>query len=107
MPRPSEPNPPAFETAAAKMLAHLATAAPVPSDLVPELPDELDDVVARAMAKNPADRFPSALAFAEELRHWLEDEPLQIRPSRWWERLRRREQETPHGLHGLWRGRLP
>src|SRR4051794_12817544 len=49
-----------FETAAAKMLAHLETAAPVPSDLVPELPDALDDVVARALAKDPDDRFPSA-----------------------------------------------
>src|SRR3954454_20687606 len=49
-----------FETAAAKMLAHLETAPPVPSDSAPELPDALDDVVARAMAKDPDDRFPSA-----------------------------------------------
>src|SRR4051812_10273453 len=49
-----------FETAAAKMLAHLETPAPVPSDLAPDLPDALDDVVARAMAKDPDARFPSA-----------------------------------------------
>ena len=47
-----------FETAAAKMLAHLETAAPVPSDLVPELPDALDDVVARAMAKDAGRPLP-------------------------------------------------
>ncbi len=44
----------------AKMFAHLSTPPPVPSAAVPGVPAELDAVVARAMAKDPADRFPSA-----------------------------------------------
>ena len=33
---------------------------PAPSEVVPELPGELDQVVQRAMAKAPAERFLSA-----------------------------------------------
>ncbi|MEA2298676.1 MAG: hypothetical protein QOF77_1612 [Solirubrobacteraceae bacterium] len=44
----------------AKIFAHLSMAPPVPSALAPGTPPELDAVVARAMAKDPADRFQSA-----------------------------------------------
>ena len=47
------------ETDEAKMYAHLADPPPQPSAIRPELPAELDDVVARAMAKQPDDRQPS------------------------------------------------
>src|SRR5690349_17910938 len=43
---------------------HLALAPPRPSTLVPELPPGLDDVVARAMAKHPGDRFASGRELA-------------------------------------------
>ena len=48
------------ETDEAKMYAHLADPPPQPSAVRPELPVELDDVVARAMAKQADDRQPSA-----------------------------------------------
>jgi predicted Ser/Thr protein kinase len=44
----------------AKLWAHLHDAPPVPSEHVPGLPPELDAVVARAMAKDPAARQASA-----------------------------------------------
>jgi Protein kinase domain len=44
----------------AKVYAHLSEPAPRPSDVVAALPAALDDVVARAMAKEPADRFQTA-----------------------------------------------
>ncbi|HYI19000.1 MAG TPA: protein kinase [Solirubrobacteraceae bacterium] len=43
----------------AKLWAHLSEPPPAPSDRVPDLPAGLDGVVARALAKEPGDRFPS------------------------------------------------
>ena len=50
---------------AARRLAHLHEQPPSPRRSHPRLPAALDGVLARAMAKNPADRFPTAGAFAE------------------------------------------
>jgi serine/threonine protein kinase len=44
----------------AKLWAHLTEPPPRASDRVEGLPRGLDDVIARAMAKRPADRYPSA-----------------------------------------------
>jgi hypothetical protein len=44
----------------AKLFAHVSHAPPRPSDLVPGLPAVLDDVVLRALAKSPSDRYQSA-----------------------------------------------
>jgi serine/threonine protein kinase len=41
-------------------LAHLDAPRPSPADLRPEVPREFDDVVRRAMAKDPNERYPSA-----------------------------------------------
>ena len=43
-----------------KMYAHLSDAPPPVTELRPELPRELDEVVARALSKNAGDRYPSA-----------------------------------------------
>jgi len=48
------------ETDHAKLWAHLMDEPPLPSALRPALPAELDAVVARALAKDPARRQPSA-----------------------------------------------
>jgi len=44
----------------AKLWAHLSAPPPRPTDIVHGLPAEFDDVVARALAKLPGERFPSA-----------------------------------------------
>ncbi len=43
----------------AKMFAHMNDPPPAVTELVPGTPPGLDDVVARAMAKDPSDRYPS------------------------------------------------
>jgi serine/threonine protein kinase len=41
-------------------LAHLEAPRPSPVELCPDLPREFDDVVRRAMARDPSERYPSA-----------------------------------------------
>jgi pSer/pThr/pTyr-binding forkhead associated (FHA) protein/predicted Ser/Thr protein kinase len=41
-------------------LAHLNAPVPSPRELRPDLPPEFDEVIGRAMAKDPDDRYPSA-----------------------------------------------
>jgi serine/threonine-protein kinase len=45
---------------------HLHDAAPQPTRFAPWLPPAMDDVVAKAMAKDPEERFQSARALADE-----------------------------------------
>ena len=59
------------EGAVAQMGAHLTAPPPVLSQARPGLPVALDAVVARGMAKNPADRYPTAAAFAGAVRNAL------------------------------------
>ncbi|MGW4246028.1 WD40 repeat domain-containing serine/threonine protein kinase [Nocardia sp. NPDC004722] len=50
---------------AAVIAAHLNDPPPVPSRARPGLPTSLDAVIAKALAKNPVDRYPSCTALAE------------------------------------------
>ncbi|MBL8896875.1 MAG: tetratricopeptide repeat protein [Planctomycetes bacterium] len=43
-------------------------------------PRELDLIVARCLQRESAQRYPSALALAEDLERWLEGRPVQARP---------------------------
>ena len=53
---------------------------PLPLGLVvPGTPRDLETIAAVAMAKDPAQRYPSAGAFADDLRHWLDGEPIRAR----------------------------
>jgi serine/threonine-protein kinase len=49
------------------ILAHARSAPPPPSVVAPDLPDELNLVMMRALAKQPQDRFQSGAAFVEAL----------------------------------------
>ncbi len=59
--------------AAAVAMARLTTTPPRPSALRPSVPRELDEIVTRAMALDPADRYPSAAAMASALEGFLGD----------------------------------
>jgi serine/threonine-protein kinase len=50
------------------IMAHVQSPPPPPSSLAPREPPELDLVLARALAKQPAQRFGSGAAFVEALR---------------------------------------
>ena len=51
----------------AVIYAHLSDAVPSVNALAPELPPGLDAIVARAMAKDPADRYPRAGALFDDV----------------------------------------
>ncbi len=46
----------------------------------PELRGDVETIVAKALAKDPARRYPSAADLAADLRRWLAHEPIQARP---------------------------
>ena len=48
-------------------LRHVREAVPPPSSIDPAIPHEIDEIVARATAKQPEDRFPDGNAFAAAL----------------------------------------
>jgi serine/threonine protein kinase len=64
----------------AVLLAHLEAAPPRVTTLRPDLPPAIDRVVARALAKAPADRYPSCRALVTAARHALI--PAPAKPAR-------------------------
>ncbi|MFQ5343163.1 MAG: protein kinase [Anaerolineae bacterium] len=66
------------ESPYAVVLHHVHTPPPRPRSLRPDLPPAVEAVILRALAKNPADRYPSAAAFAADLRRSL-TQPAQPR----------------------------
>jgi serine/threonine protein kinase len=59
------------DTAAAEAAAHVHASVPRISEQRPDLPRELDAVFERALAKDPAARYPSAAELVADLRHAL------------------------------------
>ena len=47
----------------------------------PELGGDLEAILRRALAKTPADRYPTADAFADDLRRYLDGRPVIARPA--------------------------
>src|ERR1700691_3837981 len=54
-----------------------------PTSLAPELPHELDAVIERALAKNPAERYQCGKEFAEDLRKLRERAPARKATTLW------------------------
>jgi tRNA A-37 threonylcarbamoyl transferase component Bud32 len=64
--------------------------APPPRSHVPSLPVDLETIALKCLAKDPAERYPSARALADDLGRYLDGEPILGRREPWWQRLRRR-----------------
>jgi serine/threonine-protein kinase len=60
-----------------------------PRQRKPDLPRPLEAICLKAMALKPEDRYPTALALAADVEHWLADEPTSAWREPWAVRARR------------------
>ncbi|MGA8489803.1 MAG: protein kinase [Terriglobales bacterium] len=60
--------------------AAAAKRATTPDGLRRQLRGDLDTIVGKALKKNPTERYVSVAAFADDLRRYLEHEPISARP---------------------------
>ena len=58
-----------------------------PTRLQPKVPTDLETICLKALQKDPAKRFPTVAAMAEDLRRFLDNEPIVARPVGMHERL--------------------
>jgi eukaryotic-like serine/threonine-protein kinase len=78
--RQADANPAVSEPAAAEIAERRGVGV---ERLVSELKGDLDNVVALALRKEPARRYPSASALADDLRRYLGGRPVTARADRW------------------------
>jgi WD40 repeat protein/serine/threonine protein kinase/tetratricopeptide (TPR) repeat protein len=62
---------------------------PPPRQVQPGVPRALEAICLRAMARRPGDRYASARALADDVEHWLADEPVSALPETTLERVGR------------------
>jgi hypothetical protein len=72
---------PAFESEDRATLLEniLHSQPPAPRRLSPQVPRDLETIVLKAMAREPAHRYPSATELAEDLERFVEDRPIRAR----------------------------
>jgi tetratricopeptide (TPR) repeat protein len=59
------------------------------------IPEELETVTLKALAKNPAERYATARELADDLRRWLEDKPINAKPPNLLQRSARQMRRHP------------
>jgi serine/threonine protein kinase len=74
-------------TTHAQLLDQLANYDPRPARSIDKtIPREMEIILAKSMAKDPADRYPSADLLAADLQRFLADEPIHARPPSLWDK---------------------
>jgi eukaryotic-like serine/threonine-protein kinase len=68
---------------------------PRPRSIDPRVPRDLETIVLKAIEKDPGDRYATAEAMAEDLRRFLDDEPIQARRASASERCARWARRNP------------
>jgi beta-lactam-binding protein with PASTA domain/tRNA A-37 threonylcarbamoyl transferase component Bud32 len=68
------------DTPVAVAYKHVRENPPLPSALAPEVPQDLEAIVMKAMAKNRANRYSSAQEMADDLERFLHGEPVTATP---------------------------
>ena len=58
-----------------------------PRQINPKIPADLETICLTCLRKNPSLRYSSAQALADDLACFLQNEPIQARPLRWWEHV--------------------
>jgi serine/threonine protein kinase/Tfp pilus assembly protein PilF len=72
-------------------LSRILSREPRPPRLVfPRIPRDLETVVLKCLEKDPAQRYRTAEALAQDLRRFARGDPIEARPQAAWERLARR-----------------
>jgi serine/threonine protein kinase len=80
----------------ARLIAQILAFEPVrPSRIYPNVSPDLETVVLKAMAKEPAQRYRSASELADDLRRWLAGQPVLARRPAWSERTIRWARSNP------------
>ena len=83
------------------VLHQVVTEPPVPPRRAnPAADPDLEAVCLKCLEKNPADRYPSAAAVAEELERVARGEPVSVRPPGLWAWVRREVAKTPPPFPG-------
>jgi WD40 repeat protein/predicted Ser/Thr protein kinase len=62
---------------------------PRPRQLDPAIPQDLETIVLKAMARDPSQRYATAAEMTEDLRRFLDDRPIRARRAALWERTAR------------------
>jgi eukaryotic-like serine/threonine-protein kinase len=84
-----ETEPQRLSDAVSREEASATNRALTPAKLRRVLQGDLDNIVARALRKNPQERYASVREFADDLGRYLRNEPVVARPSSAWYRVRK------------------
>jgi serine/threonine-protein kinase len=60
------------------------------------IPRDLETIVLKCLRKEPADRYRTAEALAQDLRRFAKGEAIEARPQAGWERIARKVRRVRH-----------